>query len=380
MFCEKADILGVTVFLEDEDVPADVQIWQPSLDRADLMLCTTHADDEQLFFAGVLPYYAANGYDVPVVYFTDHQDNVSRRQELLAGLWEVGIRNYPVINVFPDKYSTSLETAVKHLKKAGFTYDDAVAFWVEMLRRFEPLVVVGHDINGEYGHGQHMLNTASLIDAVKICGDETQYEDSAEKYGVWEIKKLYLHLYEENKIVMDWDRPLEFFGGMTAFEMTQAGFSHHKSQHYTWFYKWIYGKSTPIKKATDIKKYSPCEYGLYLSNVGEDVNKNDFFENIDETHRQKAEREAREEEERKLREDLERKEEERRKAEEERIKLEEEQKRQEQERLRLEEDHKKREAAEREQRRKLIYVTVAIFAAAIIVTAVSVLVFIRKRK
>ena len=80
---------------------------------------------------------------------------------------------------------------------------------------------------------------------------------------------------------MDFDTPLQAFDGKTAFEVSQEGFGCHKSQHWTWFYKWMYGTDdNPISKAADIKTYSPCHYGLYESKVGMDELGGDFFENV----------------------------------------------------------------------------------------------------
>ena len=164
-----------------------------------------------------------------------------------------------------------------------------------MLRRFKPQVAVSHDFNGEYGHGMHKLNAAMMKRAVEISGDKSFFSETAEKYGVYTPKKLYVHLYGKNKIVMDYDTPSEFFGGKTPFEMSKLGFAEHKSQQGTWFKSWMLGKNGEITKASQIKKYSPCEYGLYFTSVGADVNKNDMLENItlySEQERIKAEEEA----------------------------------------------------------------------------------------
>ena len=294
IFSEPVWLNRVTYFT---DKPRqDVQIWEDPCDSADLVLFSTHADDEQLFFAGVLPYYAAKGYDVQVVYFTDHKNLPLRRQELLAGLWTVGVSHYPLINTdISDVYSGSVEAALANLAfYDGKNYEDVLSFQTECLRRFKPLVAVGHDLNGEYGHGQHMLNAKSLAEAVTVAGDETKFADSAEKYGIWETPKLYLHLYEKDTVVMNvFDAPLEELGGLSAFNMTQKGFAEHRSQHYTWYNAWLNGGGD-ITRADQIEKYSPLFYGLYRTTAGQDVEKNDFFENISETHRQKSEREQRE--------------------------------------------------------------------------------------
>lgn len=280
------------------NVPSWVQIWEPPCDEADLMLASTHIDDEQLFFAGILPYYAGElGLDVQVVYFTTPFTFHDRQHEQLNGLWTVGVRHYPVCGEFQDAYSETAKDAYADQKDFGFEREDIVDFQVEMIRRFRPHVIVGHDINGEYGHGQHIINSETLMEAVPLAADASYDPGSAEKYGIWDTPKTYIHLWSENKIVMDWDVPLEKFGGKTAFQVTQDGFMCHKSQHWTWFYKWIYGKETKITKASEIEEYSPCEYGLFRSTVGTDVKGGDMFENIPQSYAEIRAEEARLEEE-----------------------------------------------------------------------------------
>ncbi|MBR0131067.1 MAG: PIG-L family deacetylase [Firmicutes bacterium] len=352
--------------------PEWVQRWEPELEEADLMLLTTHSDDEQLFFAGVLPYYAIErGYKVQVVYFIQHfsrgnSRDHTRPHEQLDGLWTVGIRNYPHISEFPDIYAEGkdreavLGKILANFAPYGYDYEDFLGYSVEMLRRFKPLVVVDHDLNGEYGHGAHVLNTATMCDAIELADDPSSYPESAEKYGLWKPEKLYLHLYDEDPIVMDWDTPYESMGGKTPFQMTQEGFRCHKSQHWTWFYKWIYGTSgAPITKATQIKTYSPCNYGLWYSSVGKDVRGGDFFENVMSYAEKKAEAEriAAEEAARKAAEE----EAARKKAEEE-------------EKARLEAERQAEEAARAAKAARTRHIlTVGIIAAAVLIAAALIL-------
>lgn len=267
------------------EAPDFVQKWEmPAEDKTDLILFSTHGDDEQLFFAGILPYYAnALDYQVQVVYLTDHRNNTDQRvHEMLNGLWAVGCTTYPVIGSFDDFLIESLEGTYKKFEELGTTRDDIIEFCVEQLRRFNPLVIVAHDFAGEYAHGQHMVYADCVSAALEISNDATQYPELAEKYGTWDVPKAYFHLYEENSITMDWDTPMEELDGMTPFEVTQKlGFPCHESQQWTWFYKWINGKNdVVITKASEIATYSPCLYGLYRTTVGADVEKNDFFENV----------------------------------------------------------------------------------------------------
>ena len=292
-------LLEVSLFT-DGALPDWVQQWEPPVeDGADLVLFSTHADDEQLFFAGVLPYYAGElGYRVQVVYLTNHR-NLSKNpnlrcHEALDGLWAVGVRNYPVFGEFGDYFSRRKEDALSLLAYQGVTEEELLDYVVTQIRRFRPLVAVGHDLNGEYRHGGHMLYADLLIRSAELAVDEGQFPQSAAQYGTWQIPKIYLHLYEENPIVMDWDQPLSHFGGMTAFEVTKKlGFPCHASQKedFSWY-------MTGANQATDIQKYSPCLYGLWSSTVGPDETGGDFFEHLS-TYDQQAEQ-ARLEEARRL--------------------------------------------------------------------------------
>ena len=271
-------------------LPDWVQQWEPPAEgAADLVLFSTHGDDEQLFFAGMLPYYSRElGYNVQVVYMTGHRNMSMRRtHEMLDGLWAVGVKRYPVFGPFGDYNSTSLAAAYQIYRNKGISREDILSYVVENVRRFRPKVAVGHDLKGEYGHGMHMVYAELLCEAVEISADAESFPESAEQYGIWDVPKTYLHLYPENQILMDWDIPLESFGGMTAFAVTkELGFPCHISQqrYYSWYFS---GMDT----AAEITEYSPREFGLYRSTVGDDVQKKDFFEHMT-THAQDAQMEA----------------------------------------------------------------------------------------
>lgn len=278
-FAEPSRLCGVYAFAKA--VPDWVQIWDAPCEKADLLLLSTHADDEQLFFSGLLPMYAGEKkLAVQVVYLTDHSDQPVRRHELLNGLWTVGVRHYPHIGWVPDLYGTSREAVIRSLSGRGVTEESVLAFEVEVLRRYQPKVVIGHDLAGEYGHGMHIVNSTLLVNAVPLAADPNSFPESAALYGTWDTPKLYLHLYKENAIHMDWDTPLNSFGGKTAYQVSQDGFMCHKSQHWTWFYRWMIGEGKKKTSVTEIDKYSPCDYGLYRTLVGEDVEKHDFMENV----------------------------------------------------------------------------------------------------
>lgn len=261
-------------------VPDSVQIWEDAPeDKTDLILFATHSDDDQLFFAGLLPYYAVErDCEVLVVYLTNHWNTADFRiHEALNGLWSVGLRNYPVFGPYADfADATNYDKAFDKFKVFGHTQESMTGFVVEQLRRYKPQVVVGHDIKGEYGHIQHRVYSLLVREAVAVSADPTFAPETAEKYGVWEVPKTYIHLYEENQIVLDFDQPMQAFDGMTPYEVSRdIGFECHPSQHRNWK-KFFYGHDT----AASIEHYNPCQYGLFRTSVGEDTSKNDMFENL----------------------------------------------------------------------------------------------------
>lgn len=291
----RAQLNELYVFSQGE-APDFVQKWEmPAEGETDLVLFSAHGDDEQLFFAGVLPYYAGElEYEVQVVYLTNHRNlTMDRCHEMLDGLWAVGVRNYPVFGSYGDYLTNSPEKAMSIYNRKKITGEELVGFVVEQLRRFRPMVAVGHDmINGEYGHGMHILYAQLLARALEISGDPERYPETAEKYGVWDVPKTYLHLWPENEIRMDWDQPLRNFGGQTAFQVTKyRGFSCHSSQYkaFAWYI-------VPFDTAASVEKYNPCCYGLYRTTVGPDVQKGDFFENVKTHARQKLDALSEEEE------------------------------------------------------------------------------------
>ena len=241
---------------------ASVQVWENPAKRADLMVVSAHEDDELLWFGGTIPTYAVDQGKRTVVVYMANCGRL-RCSEAMNGLWAMGIKNHPVFNHFPDKRSRTLEEGLENWGGE----DAVVAKLVENIRQYKPSVVVSHDINGEYGHGAHKATAYAVQKAVGLAQDATKYPESAQAYGTWQVKKLYLHLYHENPIEMDWHQPLQAYGGKTGYEMACIGYAEHKSQQD--FYQMQQGG-----------KYDNAKFGLAYTTVGQDTGKRDFFEHI----------------------------------------------------------------------------------------------------
>ena len=257
------------------DLPDDVQKWEPQCEKADILFISSHADDEVLFFGGVIPNYTNNpDVAVQVAYFTEHYSTGEdmRMQEALDGLWAMGVRHYPQFGEFKDVYSESIEEALTQ-----YDEDAGLEYIVRTIRKFKPQVVVTHDENGEYGHGCHRLVSKLVRDGVVQAADSTKYTDSVSQYGTWDTPKTYLHLYSENQIEMNARVPLENLGGQTALEIAKAAYLKHDSQQYCWFYV-----SDGYDDDGNPNGYelSCTKYGLYRTTVGNDTSTDDMFDNI----------------------------------------------------------------------------------------------------
>ena len=141
------------------------------------MVISSHSDDEILFIGGALPLYAYEyDSDIQVVYLCEFRSTGQRvrEHEKLDGLWEAGIRFYPVCGNFYDKYCSDLKHA-----KTLYSYDEITKYLTMQIRQSQPQVIVTHDIFGEYGHGFHILTTQALIAAVDLAAEADKYPESA---------------------------------------------------------------------------------------------------------------------------------------------------------------------------------------------------------
>ena len=277
---EKKNILGfneIYAFGKGE-APEWVQRWEPPAEKADLLFLIAHPDDELLFTGGAIPTYAAErGKKVEVAYLS--YSNTTRRSEALNGLWAMGVRNYPEFGPFSDRYAKTGKVKDAYKEAGG---KQKVLDWVnELFRRYKPEVVVTQAENGEYGHPQHKMIADAAAECFTLAADEQQSPESAQAYGAWQVKKLYLHLYgeEADQTVLDWDQPLSAFGGRTGAELAAEAFALHVSQKGMGAGKGAKFKEFKVE-TTGAVDYPYNRFGLRNSTVGPDEAKNDFLEHI----------------------------------------------------------------------------------------------------
>lgn len=259
---EKLEICELTV-LSQGAVPAWVPRFRPPKEQVDLLLLSAHPDDEVLWFGGLLPYYAGEREkECLVVCFA--YNAYHRRLELLDSLWTCGVAAYPVFAGYQDAFTSSLQEMYQHWNKR-YLYRNVCALY----RQYKPLVVVSHDKNGEYGHGAHQAVSDAARKAVALAADPAEFPESAAAWGTWQTPKVYIHLWAENALTMDWHQPLASFGGQTAQEMARQAYACHASQQRK---RWAVADGGP---------YDNARFGLYATAVGYDQAKDDLFEHLE---------------------------------------------------------------------------------------------------
>jgi len=257
-----------TLQLYDADtLPYNYHEWNDSPEKLDFLVISAHPDDDVLFMGAIVPIYGAERGLCGNILYVCSKDLRLRCDEALNADWVMGLRNYPIFAGYMDVANTK-----KHEWGQDFTLDAITQYLVEQLRKYKPEVVVTHDPNGEYGHWQHILISEAAQQAVVLAADASYDPESAAEYGVYQVKKLYLHLYTENTITLDVDAPLSAFDGMSAYEVAVLAYEEHRSQIENGYHR-----------VRNEGVYSLSDFGLYYSAVGPDSGINDMFENIDET-------------------------------------------------------------------------------------------------
>lgn len=258
---EEEEMLVSTLKMYTEgDVPG-FHPWDTSVSKTDLMIIATHPDDEVLFLGAVIPLYEGNGNRNSVEVFTCSTKR-TRHEEALNAAWCLGSRQEPVFLDYED-----IAAQKKNIKAQPL--DALTVSLVRQIRKYRPEVVVSQDVNGEYGHWRHKRTVEAVKLAVENAQDSAFDPASAEEYGAWQVKKLYLHLFPEDRITLDVLSPLEKMGGRTAFEVAQEAFQCHVSQ--------LGGRHS----VTNAGVYALSEFGLAYSAVGADTpGVNDMFEHI----------------------------------------------------------------------------------------------------
>lgn len=243
-------------------LPEPFHEWIDTPDHLDYLLISTHPDDDVLYLGSVVPVYGAEqGYVGSIAYVTC--SSRKRMTEAENGAWTMGLRYRPLFLGFADVPSTYSQKE----KDKRFPYEELLLGMVRTYRAYRPVVVFAQDQNGEYGHWQHIMTSKAAVEALPLAADSAYDPESVAQYGVWQVQKVFLHLYPENRIAIDATSPLSAFGGKDAVAVAKEAFQKHASQH---------GGSYTISANT-----GPLPLNLFGMAAGVVPVGDDVFDNID---------------------------------------------------------------------------------------------------
>lgn len=243
-------------------LPSNVHIWNPTPSNAELLVVATHGFDEYLCFGGLIPYYNTERKIDTVIAFMAY-DSSLRIHETMEGLWLCGVRNQPVFYCHKEYYCNTLYQAKRIWDEEAVTKELS-----KLIVTRRPQVVVTNSASGEFENGQRMMTAGCVANALSNAADEHWVTVNCEGYEPHKVQKCYMHQYGKKQYAMKWGSLKVESLGTDSLSAAKKAFKVYKSQE---------------SKRFSVKESGKCDcrkFGLYLTRVGEDEKKNDFFENV----------------------------------------------------------------------------------------------------
>lgn len=183
------------------------------------MLLCTHTGDESYYFGSLLPFFQSK--DFAVVYLMAYSRET--QQEAIQIQYSLGSRVQPVFMGYQyyRAYATSKGMYALVDKK------EISLSMLQLIRRYQPEVIITNDISGEDGDCMHMLAATHVQLAVTQAADESKDHATLEAYGAWQVSAVYQHRSAGGNPLYDTTTPLAAFDGMSAQELAQSCFDQY---------------------------------------------------------------------------------------------------------------------------------------------------------
>ncbi|MEN6339294.1 MAG: phosphodiester glycosidase family protein [Clostridiaceae bacterium] len=186
---------------------------------AKVMLLATHTGDESYYFGSLLPFFQSS--DFAVVYLMAYSREA--QQEAIRIQYSLGSRVQPVFMGY--QYYRAYATS-----KGMYSLVDKKEISLSMLqliRRYQPEVIITNDISGEDGDCMHMLTATHVQLAAEQAADDSKDHASLEAYGAWQVSAVYQHRSSGGNALYDTSTPLAAFDGLSAQQLAQSCFDQY---------------------------------------------------------------------------------------------------------------------------------------------------------
>ncbi len=279
--------------------------WQSYVNNEpSILILSCHPDDEGIFFGGVMSYYpqvenvrtyhismTSGDYNRPPEIREDELTNADTIYYGRPVTTSIGSPLDTVIDTSADLFfprfkdePTNIVNTYDYWYDGILDYDDselgkqkAIDTLASYIRILKPTVIVGHDIDGEYGHGNHKATGTALA----ACYDRAADPGYVDGNDLWLAMKLYIHQSEGNGLgtpgytFINWlfhdyleetsiDTDGDGSPDMTPRQVTNVGLKEHYSQG-------AYDASTVYETGESFDSHHSEWWGLYRSTVGPDT-------------------------------------------------------------------------------------------------------------
>jgi len=193
-----------------------VQKTQPKV-----MLIVTHTGDEAYYFGSILPFCASE--DVAVAFIMARSRTA--QQEAIELQYALGSRMQPIFAGF--QYFCSY--ADNDQMYAVIDKQEISTYLLQMLRRYQPEVLITHDADGEDGDCTHAMTAKHVLLAVTQAANEGRDHESLATYGAWQVSAVYQHVYDSagGSALYDTHIALGGFDALSAVELAQTCFDRY---------------------------------------------------------------------------------------------------------------------------------------------------------
>ena len=200
--------------------PESLCIMEAQKTGVKVMLLCAHTGDESYYFGSLLPFFQSK--DFAVVYLMAYSREA--QQEAIQIQYSLGSRVQPVFMGYQyyRAYATSKGMYALADKK------EISLSMLQLIRRYQPVVIITNDISGEDSDCMHMLAATHVQLAATQAADDSKDHASLEAYGAWQVSAVYQHRSSGGNPLYDATVPLSAFGGKSAQELAQSCFDQYK--------------------------------------------------------------------------------------------------------------------------------------------------------
>lgn len=216
---KKAFAISEIRVFDTETPPEELTIMAEQKTQPEVMLVLAHTADEAYYFGSLLPYCRSE--DVAVVFLMSYSRET--QQQAIELQYALGSRTQPIFGGFT--YFRSYMSSDKMY--AMMDEDEISAYMLQLIRKYQPNVLITHDIAGEGGDCLHVLTATQVqLAAERAAIEKYDYASTAE-YGVWQVRAVYQHRSEGTNPLYDTKAPLSEYGGLSTVELAQICFDRY---------------------------------------------------------------------------------------------------------------------------------------------------------